>query len=119
MGRAFQEALRELNRGSTLNELDAQFAALVQAVQQHKRKGTITLTIDVRPVAGADSHQLLLKDSISLSLPEPDRAVTLLFADSEGSLSRRDPRQPEIIGLREVTPMPVKARDLDEGVGGA
>lgn len=102
--RPFAAWLHEQRGGALHGELGERFAEMCRAVLDHEKAGTITVTIKAAPskVDGA----LLLTDEVKVKVPEPDRGAALWFPDAHGNLSRRDPRQPEIPGVRAVPPSP-------------
>jgi hypothetical protein len=64
-------------------------------------------------------NMLELVDDVKLSLPEPDKDTsTVVFATPDNDLTRRDPRQPELPGVRGVvTSMPMAAERAVESNG--
>lgn len=97
--RPFSDLVRELRRGLTHDELSEQLADLVDAVEETRKKGKLVLTIAVEPLPKSDA--LVVKDSIKTTLPTPERDITVMFAD-DGRLTRDNPRQPAIPGIRAV-----------------
>ncbi len=93
--------LQEQRGGALHGELGEAIAEVSRAVLDHEKPGSVTLTIKFKPskVDGA----LLIEDDIKAKVPEPERGAALWFPDQHGNLSRRDPRQPELPGVRAVT----------------
>ncbi|CCH73470.1 hypothetical protein BN11_5040017 [Nostocoides australiense Ben110] len=93
------------SEGRTASELSDGLAELVRRVKDTGKKGSISLTISVEPMKGADEHTMIVKDSINLKLPEFDRTASVYFSDKDGGLHRNDPRQLSWdTQLREVPP---------------
>jgi hypothetical protein len=90
--RPFADVLAELARGATHTELSHALQRLIGAARETGKKGSITLTVTATPVRG-DERQIVLSDSIKISLPEFDRAPSTFFADDDNNLVRDDPRQ--------------------------
>jgi hypothetical protein len=91
----FETFLKEQRNGGLHNELTTGLAELVAACRQEKRKGTLTLTISVEPDK-ADETQVIVHDRHVVKSPEPPKAPSRFFADADGNVSRRDPRQAEL-----------------------
>lgn len=68
-------------------------SALVKAVSETGKAGTLTLKIDVKPsTAGAQA----VRGDINLKLPKTNPAESLLFPTPEGNLLEDDPRQTKL-----------------------
>lgn len=102
----FAKFLQEVRGGELHTELSHELAEVVAASSEHGKAGTITLTIKVAP--NADGSSLLITDEVKSKPPKAAGPPTLFFADAEGNLSRRDPRQLDISALREV-PAPAES----------
>lgn len=89
---AFLAAHRDGRLGG---ELTAELADLIEAVERLEKGGTLNLKITVTHVGNG---QVVVTDDITVKAPKPPRPQAIYFADN-GSLSRRDPRQPVIPGL--------------------
>lgn len=91
------------HRGAGLhNEAGEKLAELVAAVCEYQKKGSITITIDVAPAEG-DTHSVVVSDTLKAKVPQASTPASRFFSDDHGNLSRRDPRQPEIAGLRDAS----------------
>lgn len=99
--RPFADFLREQSRGHTHDELSEALHDLVRRVGDTGKAGALVLTINVKPMKGADNGALLITDQIKLKLPEHDRKASVFFSN-EGNLQREDPHQPTFEGLRDV-----------------
>jgi len=98
--RPFRDILAELGEGSTESELSEAMWDLVQRVQDTGKAGSVTLTIAVSPNGAG---RIEIKDEVKLKLPEFARPTTAFFVASQGNLSRRNPDQPEIPGVINIT----------------
>lgn len=95
----FAQFLQEQRSGGLHGELSEALKTLVQSVDEHRKAGTLTLTVKVAP--NADGVTVTVTDKIVLKAPEAERGAAIFFIDNDGSLQRRDPRQIEL-PLREV-----------------
>jgi hypothetical protein len=100
MAEPFIDTLRELRHGETLRELNEELYAVVQAVRATGVKGSMMLTITVKPASKGDVGTLMLEEDLKTKLPRLARGSTILFATDNGLLTRQDPRQPQLEFLR-------------------
>lgn len=101
--RVFLDAVRELREGATLHELGEQLVKLVQAVRDTGRPGSLKLELKVKPASkGSTVTVLALEDVITVKQPAAERGSTILYAGADNSLTRRDPRQPELPAMSVV-----------------
>jgi len=108
MATTFVDTIQELRRGKLIAELTKQLADLVTGVRAVGASGTLTLTIKVQPASKGDANAVQIFDDVRLKIPTPTRPATYMFADDDGILTRQDPRQPQLTGLRQpatVTPL--------------
>lgn len=89
--RPFADVLTEINRGRDHTELSNELQALVQAVRDTGKKGSLTLSLTVVPSKVDNGLEIIA--GIKTTLPKFDRSASLFFADEEGNLTRTDPRQ--------------------------
>lgn len=114
--RPFTDFLQEHRHGELHGEVSAALNDLVQAVTGIGKSGSLTLTITIEP-AGTNHEQVLVKDDVVVKQPKPARESAICFVDDEGNLSRRDPRQPELPGLRTVASRPAsEAKSIEKEV---
>jgi len=95
----FAAFVQEQRNGGLHGELSDALAELVLAVIEHRGKGVLQLQVIVTP--NGDGATVTVADKIKLTLPEGERGAAIFFADSDGNLSRQNPRQMEL-SLREV-----------------
>lgn len=94
----------ELRGGLFLEEVSGELNLLVAAVRDTARGGKLIITLAIKP-ASKDANVLVIEDSVTVKMPRNERGNTILFATNKNTLQRNDPRQPELSGMREVTPM--------------
>ncbi len=90
----FAAFVQEQRGGGLHGELSDALAALVLAVQEHRKTGTIVLTVTVKP--NNDGQTVTVTDKLKLTMPEGERGAAIFFADEDGNLTRRNPAQPEL-----------------------
>jgi hypothetical protein len=93
--RPFAAVLTELAKGQIHADASEQLHDLVDAVQEHGKKGTLTIRIEVAPIARDDTSVLVVKGSVESRAPKSPPS-SAYFVDGTGNLSRRDPRQTEL-----------------------
>lgn len=105
----FYTLLREHRGGGLAIDAADAIAEVVQAVHQHGKKGSVTITFSVEPAK--DGVQIVLYDEVKSKVPQESALPSLFFVRASGQLSRRDPRQPEIPGMHAVPSTPDTPRE--------
>lgn len=93
MARPILETLREIRRGAFLDEAAEKLQELVTAVTATGKGGKLSLTVSVSPAGRGSVRTVVVQDAITMSLPSPDKEVTVFFPTQDGSLQRSDPAQ--------------------------
>jgi hypothetical protein len=93
--RPFAAVLTELAKGQIHERASELLHELVQAVIEHEKKGSITVKIEVAPIAKHDTSVLVVTGDVE-SRPPKTPPANAFFVDDTGNLSRRDPKQPEL-----------------------
>lgn len=93
--RLFTDYLRELDKGRFLTELSSEMQALVEAIAETGKKGSITVKLDLSP-SSHDAETVTVSPTFKTVLPKATPGATLYFMTEERNLSRRDPRQGDI-----------------------
>lgn len=110
--REFGSFLLEQARGRTHDELSQALHDVTAKVIETGKKGSLTLVLNIALLDKDPANGLIVTDEIKTKLPEHDRPASMFFPTSDGSLSRRDPRQmsfddlqtlPEPAGLDKAT----------------
>jgi len=102
---SFVEVLKDVRQGAAIDDLTTHLTDLVESVRKTGRAGKITLTLTVKPAAKGEVNALMVDDAVSVKKPTMEHGTTVFFATAENGLSRRDPRQPELIDLRQPAPV--------------
>ncbi|MFC5187113.1 hypothetical protein [Actinomadura harenae] len=111
--RPFADILRDLGRGSVIDQAAVLLQDLVRAVQERGKKGTFSLRVEIQPMKG-DSNALVVSAKAEAKPPAGEPTSAVFFSDEHGNLLREDPRQLKI-SLREVTrPTTPDTKDLKQ-----
>lgn len=97
--KTFAQLLDALRFGTLGDELDKDMKKLVEACTSTGRAGELTLKVKLKPGKGG---QLEVIDDYAVKMPKAEKGTTLMYATPEGNLTRNDPRQLELTGLRTV-----------------
>jgi hypothetical protein len=100
--RDFAATLLDFDKGRLHQELSEALWDVIQAVEAVKKTGRLTLTLMVAPMDDHDGSPLLVKGDVKTSLPKPTPQTTVMYTDNQGNLSRSNPAQPELEGLRVI-----------------
>lgn len=87
--------------GALADELSRMLHNCTTAARDTGKMAEITLTLKLKPT-GSTGTQLTITDNLKPKIPQPDRDMTLMFIDADGNLTRRDPRQSELDGIRRI-----------------
>ena len=111
--RPFAAFLAEHNNGAAANKASEELHALVAAVRDTGKKGTLTLKISLS--AMDDTTLVALVDVVSAPPKHPEKSA-VYFATKDGNLSREDPNQLKFDQLKEVAApaLAVHSSDADD-----
>lgn len=113
--RAFSIFLQELRDGRTHTELTTQMAALLEKVKETGKGGEITLKLKVKPAGrGSDVDKIVIADSITVTLPKPERGEDFFWLTEENDLSRNHPRQHSLPLREATTPQPTTFKEASK-----
>jgi hypothetical protein len=93
------EAVRDLEYSEFLERANKAWTELVRSCASHGKAGQLTLTIDIKPEKGS---MVKVIGDVKTKLPRVSPAASVMFFSPTSGLSRSDPRQMEINGLRVV-----------------
>jgi len=102
--RPFVQTLCDLRRGTLTDQLQGHLTRVVAAVRETGCKGSLTLTLTIKPAKG-DSAAVLIDDDVKCKIPTHPHEPSIMFVTEENELTRRDPRQPKL-DLDGPTPGP-------------
>lgn len=78
-------------------QIDKTLRDVVKAVEEHKKGGTFTLTIALKP----NGNKVIVATSSANKLPKPTIEATVRWFDKDGTLADEDPKQQKL-DLRTV-----------------
>ena len=96
-------------QGRAHDELTEGLHDVIAAVKETGKSGSVTLTIKIDPDKKAQGI-FRISDNVTIKAPQHDRGTRIYFADKAGNLTRSDPNQPELEGLRDVSAPAAPAR---------
>lgn len=100
--RPFADFLQEHNNGHGHRKASIALQDVVQAVVETGKKGSVTITVAVEPMKGAEDGTLMLTVNVAEKIPTEPVKAAVFYADDDGNLTRNDPRQLSFDSLREV-----------------
>lgn len=95
--------LGRADHGQLLVDANEKLEEMAKSVLEFEGKGKLTITLTVAKVKGKQA--LEITTNIKADIPGPPRAPDLYFADEDGAVSRKDPRQPDLPGTDKITPI--------------
>ncbi len=105
---SFSQTLSNLQRGSTIEELDELLTEALQATQDTGKQSTITVKLTIKP-NGNGVYKII--DDVKSTLPKFDKEPTVLFTDRDQQLVREDPRQQKL-QLEHIDPAPAELKQI-------
>lgn len=108
--RPFADILRDLGRGSVIDDSAVLLQDLVRAVRDYGKKGVFNLRVEVAPMKG-ESEALIVTAQATAKPPVGEATSAVFFADGHGNLLRDDPRQIQL-PLRELNRPDQTVKDI-------
>jgi hypothetical protein len=111
--KTFLQTMQDHHYGYTADELTA---ALQQCISESERTGKptkLTLTVDIKPVSKAQGRYNVLAD-VKTKLPAKEVEPAIMFVGPDGNLTTKDPKQPDLPGIRVVDGPRAAVRPQDE-----
>jgi len=103
MAKAFAVFLQEINDGRVHSRLTERLDALLHAVRDTGKAGSVTVTIKVKPATRSSGvvDKVTLKGEVKADLPQNDAGEDFFWMTEDAELSRNHPRQSSL-ELREA-----------------
>lgn len=105
--RDFLDVLTDIDSGEVHRHASEELAAVVAAVKETHKVGTLTLTINVKP----EGDMMIVRGEIKSKIPKAATNSSMFYATDDGELRRDDPRQ---LPLKNVPKAPERLRVLKE-----
>jgi hypothetical protein len=95
--------LTQHSRGEAHAQISGELRELLTAVQEHGRKGSLVIKVNVEPPKGhVDGQPLLVSVESELKAPRPIASPSMYFVDDDGRPTRNDPRQIAAFDVRDI-----------------
>lgn len=107
----FSQQLAYINRGTLDAELTEALAEVIKAVRETGKKGAVTLTLNCSMLNTRDENTMKVTPKVARTIPELDRADTIMFVTADGDLLRDDPAQTQLdlkVIAQPAQPAPIK-----------
>lgn len=111
--RPFVDTFRDIEYGNLLEDLSTAQQKLLDAVMETQKKGKIVITLHYIPEG--DGQITVSADEPKVTAPKMPRGKTLFFVTPERNLTRDNPKQIELEGLRKVTDTDTAPRTVNHG----
>jgi hypothetical protein len=99
----FAVFLVQHSRGEAHAQISGELRELLSAVQEHGRKGSLTIKVSVEPPKGhVDGAPVLVAIESEVKAPRPIAPPAMYFVDDEGRPTRNDPRQMQAFDVRDI-----------------
>jgi hypothetical protein len=108
----FAVFLVQHSRGEAHDQISGELRELLNAVQEHGRKGSLTVKVTVEPPKGhVDGAPVLVTVESDLKAPRPIAPPAMYFVDDDGRPTRNDPRQ---LASFDVRDLPTSKNEIKE-----
>lgn len=88
----FVHTINNLRRGNAAEELSEKLHECIIAARDTGKMATLNLSIKIKP-DGPEGKTFFITETATTKVPELDKGHTLMFATSNGDLTRQDPDQ--------------------------
>ncbi|MFE4718365.1 hypothetical protein ACFRLW_18360 [Streptomyces sp. NPDC056728] len=100
----FAVFLLQHSRGEAHGQISGELRELLAAVQEHGRKGSLTVKVTVEPPKGhVDGAPVLVTIESDVKAPRPIAPPAMYFVDDDGRPTRNDPRQTAAFDVRDLS----------------
>ncbi|MFB7440202.1 hypothetical protein ACFC01_17895 [Streptomyces mirabilis] len=103
------------SRGEAHEQASTEFHELLAAVQEHGKKGSLTLTVTVEPPKGGmDGAPVAISIDTVLKAPKASAPPSIYFVDDDGNATRNDPRQTTAFDVRDLPTAKPEIKDIQK-----
>lgn len=110
----FSQLVAHLGKGSIDATATDELAELVQSVRETRKKGSITLQIDVAMLDKASENAVKMTAQVTSKPPKSELPATIGYSTYDGEILRDDPDQPAL-DLKQVEPPQTQFRKAPTG----
>ncbi len=111
----FAAFLVQHSRGEAHERVSADFHELLAAVNEHGKKGSLTLTVSVEPPKGGmDGSPVAISIDSALKAPKASAPPSLYYVDDDGRPTRNDPRQTSVFDVRDLPTTKTEIKDIQK-----
>ncbi len=110
----FSQILAHLGKGSIDATATEELAELVKAVRTTRKKGSITITMNVGMLDNSSEDAVKMTAEVKTTPPKMPLPTTIGYSTHDGDILRDDPDQPEL-NLRQVEAPPVSVKAAPTG----
>lgn len=97
--KSFVQTLSELQYGHFAEEATALLRETIIAVARTEKTGELTIKLKLKPGKGG---QVEIFSDVTNKVPKEEKGSSIMFISPEFNLTRQDPRQMELSGLKVV-----------------
>lgn len=99
--------------GRANEEISGEFHALLAAVNEHGKKGQLTIKVTVEPPKGhIDGAPVAISIDSELKAPKASAPPSIYFVDDDGNATRNDPRQTAAFDVRDLPTTKTDIKDI-------
>lgn len=97
VGQTVVDLLRDHDSGRTEKKITEAVRKVIAGVVEHRKDGNLSININVAPVKGG-VDRLWITVKTKVNAPEAPPPSDVRYADEQGNLFDRDPKQMELLG---------------------
>jgi len=102
-------------RGEAHEAISEEFHQLLAAVNEHGKKGSLTVTLTVEPPKGGmDGAPVAISIDSVLKAPKATAPPSIYFVDGNGNATRNDPRQTAAFDVRDLPTTRTEIKDIQK-----
>ncbi|WP_327592497.1 hypothetical protein [Streptomyces chartreusis] len=99
--------------GRSNEEISDEFHQLLAAVNEHGKKGSLSITVTVEPPKGhIDGAPVAISIDSVLKAPKASAPPSIYFVDDDGNATRNDPRQTAAFDVRDLPTTKPEIKDI-------
>lgn len=96
MARSVMDVLAQVRNGTALHQANTEFQELCQRVRETGKGGELVIKIKVAPDK-TDENVYEVEPDVTAKMPKKKMSKGIFYMERDGSLTREDPRQGELL----------------------